>query len=38
VQVIQGQVSDRAAVRERLDVWMSELARAPKVGSGVHRE
>ena len=26
VQVIQGQVSDSAAVRERLDVWMSELA------------
>ena len=26
VQVIQGQVSDPAAVRERLDVWMSELA------------
>jgi hypothetical protein len=26
VQVIQGQVSDRSAVRERLDVWMSELA------------
>ena len=26
VQVIQGQVSDRAAVQERLDVWMSELA------------
>jgi len=26
VQVIQGPVSDRAAVRERLDVWMSELA------------
>ena len=26
VQVIQGQVSDRAAVRDRLDVWMSELA------------
>jgi hypothetical protein len=26
VQVIQGHVSDRAAVRERLDVWMSELA------------
>jgi hypothetical protein len=26
VQVIQGPVSDPAAVRERLDVWMSELA------------
>lgn len=26
VQVIQGQVTDRAAVRERLDEWMSELA------------
>jgi hypothetical protein len=26
VQVIQGQVSDRAAVRDRFDVWVSELA------------